>query len=310
MLTLRQAVFGDRETHLLQHGSTGGDLLDNLVIENGLSQNGKSLVLVFDAEFLGLHVDVDVTHARDTLRGLFCLLHNPAAKLVVAAGTVLSLGVFIFVKSEGSIEVGGKFLCTCLDSFLRNINSPFVVSDVSVILNALRIGSDTTSKLVITMSIECNVAVLICIGIAFCRSAVNLSVFPIFPGLFLVPLASGLLGGLVLLSLLWLVLQNEGAEFVARIRLGTFAASLARKDDARILGEDLGFRVFALLAQHELRDEAVEVVLEFACIVGTVDNPAVIGGLCVRLGTKFETEVLDDIYIKLAHTRNGTGWLR
>jgi hypothetical protein len=62
-----------------------------------------------------------------------------------------------------------------------------------------------------------------------------------------------------------------------------------------ILDNNVGLRVLALFAENELVDEAIEVILELGSIVGTVDDPTVVLGINVGLGTKFETEVLDDV---------------
>jgi hypothetical protein len=58
---------------------------------------------------------------------------------------------------------------------------------------------------------------------------------------------------------------------------------------------DLGFGVLAFLAQNELCDETIEVVLELGSFVGTVDDPAVVCWIAVGLGTQLKPEVFDDI---------------
>jgi hypothetical protein len=62
-----------------------------------------------------------------------------------------------------------------------------------------------------------------------------------------------------------------------------------------ILDLDFGLRVFAVLAEDELGDEAVQGVLELGGFVGAVDDPAVIGSAIIGLSAKFETEVFDDV---------------
>jgi len=54
--------------------------------------------------------------------------------------------------------------------------------------------------------------------------------------------------------------------------------------------------ILAFLAKDEPADEAVKVVLELVGIVGAVDDPAVVGGVCIGLSTELEAKVLDDIY--------------
>jgi hypothetical protein len=62
-----------------------------------------------------------------------------------------------------------------------------------------------------------------------------------------------------------------------------------------ILDDNIGLRVLTLLAENELVDEAIKMVLELGSIVSTVDDPTVVLGVNVGLGTKFKTEVLDDV---------------
>lgn len=68
-----------------------------------------------------------------------------------------------------------------------------------------------------------------------------------FLGLF-TSLTICLLCGLVLLALLWLVLQDEGAELEARIDFGLLTASLAVEGNATVFDLDIGLRILALLA--------------------------------------------------------------
>jgi hypothetical protein len=82
---------------------------------------------------------------------------------------------------------------------------------------------------------------------------------------------------------------------VTEIGVGGVTTSLAVEDDIAILDVDNGFGVLAVLAENELVDEAVEVVLQLGSLVGTVDNPAVVLGVDVGLGAKFEAKVFDDI---------------
>jgi hypothetical protein len=110
---------------------------------------------------------------------------------------------------------------------------------------------------------------------------------------------SGLLGsptlGLILLALLGLVLEDKTTELQAKVDITDLTTSLAVKGNVVILDNNVGLRVLALFAENELVDEAIEVILELGSIVGTVDDPAVVLGVNVGLGTKFETKVLDDV---------------
>jgi hypothetical protein len=61
-------------------------------------------------------------------------------------------------------------------------------------------------------------------------------------------LTDGLLCRFVLLALLWLIFQDEGAEFEARIDLGLLTTCLAVEVDAAVLDLDIGLGILALLA--------------------------------------------------------------
>lgn len=71
------------------------------------------------------------------------------------------------------------------------------------------------------------------------------------------------------------------------------ATGFAGEGDDAVLDVDFGFRIAAFLAENELGDEAIEVVLELGCFVGAVDDPAVVGGVGIGLSTELETKVLD-----------------
>ena len=62
-----------------------------------------------------------------------------------------------------------------------------------------------------------------------------------------------------------------------------------------ILDMDDRFGVLAVPAEDKFGDEAVEVVLELGGLVGAVDDPAVILGIDVGLGTQLKSEILDDV---------------
>jgi len=114
-----------------------------------------------------------------------------------------------------------------------------------------------------------------------------------------VAVLSSLLGspslGLVLLTLLGLVLEDEATKLEAKVNISTLTTGLAVKKDVVILDDNVGLRILALLAENELVDETVEMILEFRSIVSAVDDPTVVLGINVGLGTKFKTEVLDDV---------------
>jgi hypothetical protein len=73
-----------------------------------------------------------------------------------------------------------------------------------------------------------------------------------------------------------------------------------------ILDDNIGLRVLTLLAENELVDEAIKMVLELGSIVSTVDDPTVVLGVNVGLSTKLETEVLDDICTRTGERGSNT----
>jgi hypothetical protein len=67
------------------------------------------------------------------------------------------------------------------------------------------------------------------------------------------------------------------------------------KENTSVLDDYIGLGILAFLAENELVDEPVKVVLQLGSFMGTVDNPTVVGRVRVGLGTEFETEILDYI---------------
>ena len=178
-------------------------------------------------------------------------------------------------------------------------DSPFVLFLLRL-GKLLGFGIDPAREFVVTTAVHVNIAVVIAtIGAALAGAvAVGSAILVVLltTGLSLLAgLAVGLLGGLVLLALLRLSLQNERGELVTDVGVGALTASLAVQDDVAILAVDDSLGVLAVLAKNELVDEAVKVVLELGGLVGAVDNPSVILGVNVGLGTELETKVLDDI---------------
>lgn len=64
-------------------------------------------------------------------------------------------------------------------------------------------------------------------------------------------------------------------------------AGLAVQGNLVILNDHICLWVLVLLAEHELINEPIKVVLELRGVVGAVDDPTVIRGLGVGLGTIF-----------------------
>ena len=90
--------------------------------------------------------------------------------------------------------------------------------------------------------------------------------------------------------------QNERGELQARIDVCTLATCFTVKRNITALDLNDSLGVLARSAKHELVDKAVEVVLELGGIVSSVDNPAIIRWINIGLRTKFEAEILDEIF--------------
>jgi hypothetical protein len=278
-----------RGDHLLQHGSASVDLLDNLVGEESLGDDGERAVLVLNAKLLCLQEDLDVVKLVNTT--LLCgSIENPLSEDIVAR---VALAVLVSLDDKGALEVVRELLGAGAHGLLRGIDVPLNL--LGLLFDILGTLLDLSGELVVTASLDLEVAILVAILGAVARAtAVGGGGLSLGLG-FLAGTTLGLLGRLVLLALLGLVLQNEGRELQARVDLGDLTAGLAVKRDVAVLDVDFGLGVLALLTQNELGDEAVEVVLELARIVGAVDDPAVVVGAGVGLGSQLEAKVLDDV---------------
>jgi hypothetical protein len=278
-----------RGDHLLQHGSAGVDLLDNLVGEESLGDDGERAVLVLNAKLLCLQEDLDVVKLVNTT--LLCgSIENPLSEDIVAR---VALAVLVSLDDKGALEVVRELLGAGAHGLLRGIDVPLNL--LGLLFDILGTLLDLSGELVVTASLDLEVAILVAILGAVARAtAVGGGGLSLGLG-FLAGTTLGLLGRLVLLALLGLVLQNEGRELQARVDLGDLTAGLAVKRDVAVLDVDFGLGVLALLTKNELGDEAVEVVLELARIVGAVDDPAVVVGAGVGLGSQLEAKVLDDV---------------
>lgn len=281
-----------RGDHFLEQRSTGLHLLGDLLVENGLGEHGDGLVLVLDAEFLGFLVDFDVADLADAAL-LGGSAHNPAAKVVVGGRAI---GAFVFVlQHEGTLQVIRKLLGASLDGLLGHIDGPVVILDFRLSLDVLGAGLDATGEFVIAASFDANIAILLgVIRGAISRAAISLS---IRCGFIVLLVPAGLLGGLVLLSPFTggVVTDDKGAQFQARINIRALTTGFAVEGDLLVLDDDIRLWVLALLAENELGDETIQVVLELGSIVGAIDDPTVVSGLGVCLSTQLEAEILDQI---------------
>lgn len=248
-------------------------------------------MLALDAELLSLEVDLYILYLADAALGLGRLL-NPATELIVCVRSISTL--IIIADNKGTLEVVRKILGTGLNSLLRGVDRPLNLLGLDL-FDVLGLSVDAAGELIITASLKFKIAVLFAVVGAAITVAAAASILNFLAVRFLGP-AFGLLGGLVLLALLRLVLQDEGAELEAEVDISALTTGLAVKEDAAILDVDLGLRVLALLAEDELGDEAVQVVLELGGLVSAVDDPTVVAGVVVGLSAELEAEVLDDIW--------------
>ena len=279
--------------HTLEHAATGLDLLDNVLIEDGLGKDCDGLMLGLNTELLGLEVDLNIIKLGDTTLS-FTLREDPLAELVVrVALTVLVLAT---LDDESTLEVSRQISGTSLDGFLRHVDLPFNLLLLLGLVELLCLSVNAASELIIAAGIESEITIIIVLVGAAVGAAVAILVdsSAVTLGL-LSSSALSLLSGLVLLALGRELLQDEGRQLLARVGLGDGTASLAVHENALILDANNSLGILATSAQNELVDETVEVVLELRCLVGSVDDPAVILGVVGGLGAEFETEVLDDV---------------
>lgn len=282
------------KTDLLDHTGTLGDLGKNVVIEEGLAENNDSLGLALNAELLGLDVDlngVDVVNAV-LLSGL---VENPGSKLVVD-GAATGLAVLVVTKAELLLELVGELSLAGLDGLLAHVHSPVVILDLDLGSGRLNLFKLIVASVVAVGARTVVRAIFTARGIAV----------GLFAAVLLLGAASSLFGSLVLLAALALMLGDETAQLEADIDVGALTASLAVKQDARVQDDEVGFGVQALLAENKLLDEAIEELLQLASLVGTVDDPSVVLGVGVGLGTKLKGKVLDDV-VGIAGKRLGNG---
>lgn len=216
-------VRGNR-TYLLKHAGTLRDLIDNVVVKDGLSEHTQRLVLGANPEVLCFDVDLDIFQLADATRLGFGGADNPAAKLIV--GTVaatFALGVLVaLIKDELLLEIFRKLFGTSLDCFLGNIDGPDVILDILAPVQFL------SFRVVIATSVHAHVSVVSIgvIRVAVAGSTVSVTVLLGVAILFGFGPTSFLLR-FVFLALLRLILQDEGAELEATIDSGTLAARFA-----------------------------------------------------------------------------------
>jgi len=279
--------------HGLEHTSPSRNLLDNILVKDGLSQNSECLVLGLDAQLLGLLVDVNIIHLAD---GTFVLglIDDPGSKLVVGIGTIL-FSLFIIVEGERTLQVRWKFLSTSSNSFSRRVNSPFLFLGRSICVDVFSNLLNLLGELVVTAS--CNLVITV-VSVSFVGVGL-MGASPVHGTILLAlafgAVATGLLFLLCLFSTFIFVLENKSAQFVAYVNLAALTASLAVQQDAPVLNVDLGLGVLARFAENKSGNEAIQGILELACIMSSIDDPTIVFWVGIGLSTEFEAEVFDHI---------------
>lgn len=278
------STFDEKKTNLLEHACTLGDLGKDVVVEECLAQNNDSLGFALDTKLLGLDVDLDRIDVVNAIL-LGGLVENPGTKLVVDS-IATGLAVLIVTEAELLLELIGELSLTGLDGLLAHIHSPVIILNLDFRGSRLHLFKFVVAAMVVAVSARSIV------GSIFTTRGIAVG---LLATVLLLGTASSFLGSLVLLAALALVLCDETTQLQADINIGALTTSLAVEQDARIEDNEVGFRVEALLAENELLDEAIEELLQLAGFVGTVDDPSVVLGISVGLGTKLEGKVLDDI---------------
>jgi hypothetical protein len=258
-------------------------------------------VLRIHTKLLGLGQNLGISHIVDAIL-LLCSVIHPGAKSVVGIFAIFSVFVFA-VDNQRSLELSSQLVGTSLDGLLGSINGPLNLLGLNR-LDCLGLGIDTAGQLVVTGIGLVIIAIVVgMVRVAVIVASVWAAILVIMDAGLLACLAFGLLRGLVLFALLGLVLDDEAGQFETHVNVGALTAGLAIKGDVVILDMDIGFRVLALLAENELGNEAVKVVLKLGSLVGTVNDPTIVGWVAIGLGTQLETEVFDDIYGKSVATK-------
>lgn len=246
-------------------------------------------MLGLNAQLLGLEVNlnrVNLVNATLALR----LALDPVSELVVDGVTTLAV-VVVIAKAKLLLEITGKLSLAGLDSFLAHIHCPFVVLDFDC-----EILSGVSLQLV-ELAVATSIAVLVLQFIGAVLGAVfgaTSSTILVGSTILLGLLGSPALSLVFLVLLAGLVLENITTKLEAKINSSALTTSLAIKKNAIILNFDIGFGVLAALAEYKLVDEAIEMILKLASLVGTIDDPTIILGVMVGHGTQLEAEVLDD----------------
>jgi hypothetical protein len=280
-----------RDTNLLKEWSAGLNLGGNLLCEESLSQDLKSLVLGLDTEFLSLLIDLDIV---DTLTSL-TLRNDPGSQLLV--WVLLSSFFILLIGQGGGLELLSNLFGASSNGLLRHIDSPVIIILDFSIGESLGLGGDLLGEFVIGASVQLLIAILRTSLLAVVAATLLFLLLSISLGVSISLALSGLLAILSsLLCIVWRVLQDVTGKSLAHVERGALTARFAVTDDVVVLGDlQNGFRVLALLAKNKLLNETVEVVLKLGGLMSTVNDPTVIGWVGLDLRSQLETEVFDDI---------------
>jgi hypothetical protein len=279
--------------HLLEHGRSALNFLDNVLGEQSLGQDGQSLVLRFNSQVLRLEVDVNVIDFVDSTI-LFGSFNHPSAKEFKAVVGFFA-DFFFGIDDKSTLEIRRQLVGTSLDSGLGSVDGPFnfLGLDIANILGFV----DATGQFIIAAGVHIKISIVVSIGailgIVVLIAALTFVAISVFG--FFACFAVCLPGCLVFLTLLGLILEDEGGELKTQVDVGDLSARLAVQSDVIVFDVNVSLWILAFLAEHKFGDEAVKIVLKLTGFVGTVDNPAVVGGVGVGLSTEFKAKVLDEI---------------
>jgi hypothetical protein len=255
-------------------------------------------VLRLNSELLGFDIDVDVVKFAHTTRLLSRGAYDPAPKLFVGAvAAAVAVAVFVdVVENKLLFQVVWKLLGACLDRLLRHVDCPVIVLDFGSNVQLLGLGIDPPGELVVTASFDADFSILFVsvIRVASSGSGLGISIW-LYIAVFLGLGSASLFVAFVLLSLLRLIFQDEGAKFQAQINIGALSTRLAVQNDVAVLDNDIRLRILALLAENEFADKTIKIILKLGCFMSPIDNPTVVGRVCVGLRTQLESEILDHI---------------
>jgi hypothetical protein len=292
--------------YLLEHLRALANLGNDVLVEDGLSEHLHSAMLALNTQLLGLDVNLEIVNSVDTTFRRSLLL-NPISKLVVGgvATAFAFLVILVAVEHQLLLQVAGEGRGLAgLDCFVIGVDLPLVPvgfgSGSAVVL--LGFGLELAREVVVFILATGGGSVLVTVLFA---GAVGRGVLTAVVTI-LMAVGAVLLGdlgspasGLVLLALLvgCGVLEDEAAQFVAEIDVAALAACLAVQDNTRIvvLEDNIGLGVLALLAEHKLADEAIEMILQLGGLMGAVDDPTVVRRVDIGLGTELEAKELDEV---------------